>query len=111
MIKPFKFLQTNRKIFPYEMTGKISWTPLLLMNSETWNTPRSNLIKEWLSDFFYGYHPHGFNKEKYFPEFDRTCEIIQSGLDTYRHQRVFTSTVRIYRRIDEYMELELKYPI
>ena len=109
-MRTFKFLQTNRKIFPYEMTGKISWTPLLLMNSETWNTSKSNLVKEWLSDYFYNPNPN-FNKEKYFPEFDRTCEIIQSGLDTYRHQRVFTSTVRIYRSVNQYMELELKYPI
>ena len=110
MIKPFKFL-TNKRIFHYEITGEITWTPILLMNSETWNTSKSNLVKEWLSDYFYGYHPHGFNKEKYFPEFDRTCEIIQSGLDTIGHQRVFKATVRIYRSVNQYMELELKYPI
>lgn len=110
MIKPFKFL-TNKKIFPFEMTGKISWTPLLLMNSEVWDTPRSNLIKEWLSDYFYGHDPNDFNNERYFPELDRTCKIIQTGLDTFRHQRVFTATVRICVSDNEFMEVELNYPI
>ena len=30
MIKPFKFL-TNKRIFHYEITGEITWTPILLM--------------------------------------------------------------------------------
>jgi hypothetical protein len=110
MIKPFKFLST-KKIFQFEITGRITWVPLSFMGTESFDTQKSNLIKEWLSEFFYGYHPNGFNKEKYFPEFDRTCEIIQSGLDTVGHQRVFTAIIRIYRMVNQYMEINLMYPI
>jgi len=107
----FKFLSKNKKSFTFEITGRMYWTPAGLMNYERWSNDRSVLIKEWLSDFFYGIHPDGFNKEKYFPEFDRTCEIITSGLDTYNHQRVFTVKIRIYRFVGEYMEIELMYPL
>ena len=110
MIKPFKFLST-KKIFKFEITGRITWVPLSFMGTESFDTQKSDLIKEWLSEFFYGYHPNGFNKEKYFPEFDRTCEIIQSGLDTVGHQRVFTAIIRIYGMVDQYMEINLMYPI
>ena len=111
MIKDFKFLANNKKVFPFEITGRMIWVPLEFMGTELYDTQRSNLIKEWLSEFFYGIHPDGFNKEKYFPEFDRTCEIITSGLDYIGHQRVFTAIVRIYRRANQYMEVNLIYPI
>lgn len=110
MISEFKFLST-KKIFQFEITGRMTWVPIAFMGSESFDTQKSNLIKEWLSEFFYGIHPDGFSKEKYFHEFDRTCEIIQTGLDTVGHQRVFTATVRIYRRINEYMEVNLMYPL
>jgi hypothetical protein len=110
MIRDFKFL-TNKKTFDFEITGRMTWVPLSFMGTETFDTQKSNLIKEWLSDYWYGVHPDGFNKEKYFPEFDRTCEIIQSGLDTVGHQRVFTATIRIYRSLNQYMEVNLMYPL
>ena len=107
----FKFLN-NKKAFTFEFTGRITWTPIGLMEHERWTYDRSVLIKEWLSDYWYGIHPHGFDNAKYFPEFDRHVKIIQTGLDTYNHQRVFTAKIRIYREVyDEYMEIELMYPI
>jgi len=107
----FKFLN-NKKAFTFEFTGRITWTPIGLMEHERWTHERSVLIKEWLSDYWYGIHPHGFDNAKYFPEFDRHVKIIQTGLDTYNHQRVFTAKIRIYREVyDEYMEIELMYPI
>ena len=94
-----------------------TWGPLPLeraglMNYERWTNDRSVLIKEWLSDYFYNEHPNGFDIVKYFPQFDRFVRIIQTGLDTYNHQRVVTARIRIYREVyDEYMEIELMYPI
>ena len=81
------------------------------MEHERWTHERSVLIKEWLSDYWYGIHPHGFDNAKYFPEFDRHVKIIQTGLDTYNHQRVFTAKIRIYKHDGEYMEINLMYPI
>lgn len=108
-MKPFKFLNKNKTTtFPYEMTGRIQWFPASLMNSESWNTNRSNLIKGWLEDFF-----DGMDHEtvKYFPDMDRTCRIIQTGLDTFRNQRVFTAKIWIMRHPNEYMEIDLSYPL
>jgi hypothetical protein len=111
MINDFKFLTKNKKAFTFEFTGRISWTPIGLMEYERWSHDRSVLIKEWLSDYCYGIHPGGFNKIKYFPEFDRTVEIIQTGLDTHVNQRVFTAKIRIYVMRYHYMDIELMYPI
>ena len=111
MINDFKFLSKNKKVFTFEFTGRITWTPIRSMERERWSHEKSVLIKEWLSDYWYGVHSNGFNREKYFPEFDRTVEIIQTGVDTHANQRVFTAKLRIYRSIDEYMEIELMYPI
>ena len=91
----FKFLSKNKKAFTFEFTGRITWTPIGLMEHERWTYDRSVLIKEWLSDYWYGIHPNGFNRSKYFPEFDRHVKIIQTGLDTYNHQRVFLSLIHI----------------
>jgi len=111
MIKEFKFLSKNREAFTFEFTGRISWTPIEMIQHERWSNDRSVLIKEWLSDYWYGVHPDGFDKRKYFPEFDRIVEIMQTGLNTYNHQRVFTATIRIYSFRNEYMQIELMYPI
>jgi len=110
-METFKFLSKNRKLFTFEFTGRITWTPIELMECERWSHERSVLIKEWLSDLWYGFHPNGFDKAKYFPEFDRHVKIIQTGLDTYNHQRVFTARIRIYKHDGEYMEIELMYPL
>lgn len=107
----FKFLSKNKKAFTFEITGGMYWTPAGLMEHERWSHERSVLIKEWLSDLWYGFHPNGFDKTKYFPEFDRIVEIIQTGLDTYNHQRVFTAKIRICKYVGEYMEINLMYPI
>ena len=90
------------------MTGHIQWVPAQLMNSESWTTDKSNLIKGWLENHFDG---SDTDRIKYFPEFDRTCQIIQTGLDSYRNQPVFTAKVWIMRHPNEYMEVDLKYPI
>lgn len=111
MINDFKFLSKNRKAFTFEFTGRISWTPIGLMEHERWTHDRSVLIKEWLSDLWYGAHPNGFDRAKYFPEFDRHVKIIQTGLDRYNQQRVFTAKIRIYKHDGEYMEINLMYPI
>ena len=112
MIKPFKFLSIKKPIFAYEITGKIIWVPVSLRRHEFWSTPRSNIIREWLSDCFYSTEPGGFDKIKYFPQMDRTCEIIQMGLDNHNHQYVFTAIVHIYGYgRNEYMEVHLMYPI
>ena len=108
----FKFLSKNKKVFTFEFTGGMHWVPAGLMNYERWTNDRSVLIKEWLSDYFYNEHPNGFDIVKYFPQFDRFVRIIQTGLDTYNHQRVVTARIRIYREVyDEYMEIELMYPL
>jgi hypothetical protein len=107
----FKFLSKNKKVFTFEITGRMYWRPAVLMDSERWSHERSVLIKEWLSDYFYNNHPNGFNLVKYFTEFDRYVRIIETGLDTYNHQRVFTAKINIYRDFYEYMEIELMYPI
>lgn len=67
MINDFKFLTKNKKAFTFEFTGRITWTPIGLVEHERWTHGRSVLIKEWLSDLWYGIHPHGFNRSKYFP--------------------------------------------
>ena len=107
----FKFLSKNKKVFTFEITGRMYWTPAGLMEHERWTHDRSVLIKEWLSDYFYCTRTDVFDKTKYFPEFDRIVEIIQTGLDTINHQRVFTVKIRIYRFVGEYMEIELMYPL
>ena len=108
----FKFLSKNKKAFTFEFTAGMHWSPAVLMNYERWSHDRSVLIKEWLSEYFYGTHPNGFDMVKYFREFDRNVKILQTGLDTYNHQRVFTAKIRIYKDdFHEYMEIELMYPL
>ena len=107
-MKEFKFLTRNKLTFPYEMTVQIQWVPAQLRRTEFWSTGRSNLIKGWLENHFEGIDNE---RTKYFPEMDRTCRIIQTGIDTHRGQRVYTAKVWIMRHPNEYMEVDLKYPI
>ena len=104
----FKFLSKNRLTFPYEMTGHIHWVPSYLRNSEFWSPSRSDLIKGWLESHFEG---DDIDVVKYFPEMDRTCRIIQTGIDTHRNLKVYTAKVWIMKSDEEYMEIDLKYPI
>lgn len=111
-MKPFKFLTNKKPLFGFEMVTQINYSPESLRSGETWSLDRSTLIKEWLSEYFFGSHPNGFDRIKYFPEMDRTCEIIQTGLDsTPFHQRLFTAIIQIKRSNLHFMEVHLYYPI
>lgn len=110
-MRKFKFLSKNTPIFQYEIASSVTWVPSLDRVTEFYTLDRSNLIRQWLSEYFYGNEMVEFNRVKYFPEIDRTCEIIQTGIDTHNLLRVFTAVVRIKRSEDCYLQLELKYPI
>jgi hypothetical protein len=109
-MKPFKFLTTKKRVFHFEFSSGFYWFPGVLRDSEKWTSQKSDLIKGWLSEYFFDGQPN-FEKIKYFPEIDRSCEIIQTGLDSDSYQqRMFTATVRICKSDNEYMEVDLQYP-
>ena len=111
-MKPFKFLSTKRPVFQYEILNDIQFYPQSLVVQEHWSLQRTELVKEWLSDCFFGSHPNGFDKTRYFPEIDRTCSIIQTGVDysNYRGEQFFTAIVQIMKSPAEYVEVNLQYP-
>ena len=112
MMTGFKFLNYKKPIFQFEITNHIEWYPASLMGIDTWSGRYPELVKEWLSDFFFGQHPNGFNHEKYVPEIDRTLKLIQTGLNsTPFGERLFTAIVQIKRDSACYMEVHLEYPI
>lgn len=110
-MRSFKFLSIKKPIFRFEITSEIRWTPANFMNHESWSQDKSELIKRWLSDICFQEINDRWSNTKYFPEFDRTCRIIQLGLDTYSYERVFTAIVQIQKSEHEYMEVKLIYPI
>lgn len=111
MIKDFKFLSTKRPVFQFEILNNIQFYPQTLVVQEHWSLQRTALVKEWLSDFFFGTHPDGFTKTRYFPEIDRTCRIIQTGIEYsgYREQ-FFTAIIQIMISPAEFVEVNLQYP-
>jgi len=110
-MKSFKFLTHKRPVFQFEVLRKIQYHPTTLIHNETWSLERTLAIKYWLSDYFFGTHPNGFDKTKYFPQLDRTCRIIQTGLDyTEYHEHFFSAIIEIRKSHHEYMEVELHYP-
>ena len=111
MIKAFKFLSTKRPVFQFEVLNNIQFYPQTLVVHEHWSLQRTELVKEWLSDCFFGTHPNGFDKTRYFPEIDRTCMIIQTGIDYsgYREQ-FFTAIIQIVKSPTEYVVVNLQYP-
>ena len=107
----FKFLNNGKRVFQFELMTSFDFVPYSFTNYECWTVDKSNLIKEWLSDFYFSGMNSDFGFEKYFPEFDRTFEILEYGVVTSEGEPKFTSKVRIYRRENEYMEVDLQYPI
>ena len=108
-IKPFKFLEIKKKVFQFEITNAMRWFPASIMGTETWTSTRSELVKQWVSNHFF-YNDESV--EKYFPEFDRTCEITRSKICVdFNDNRTFNVTVRICRFNDVYMEIDLIYPV
>ena len=113
MTKPFKFLDYKKPIFQYEITNHLEWFPASLHSYESWSGRYSEIIKEWLSEYFFNEGFNGeFQMEKYFPEIDRTCKIIQTGLDfTPFGEKLFTAIVQIKRDDACFLQVHVNYPI
>ena len=109
-MKEFRFLRIPKKRFKFEKVTRFYWTPVSLMASEVWSPLMAQVIRNWLSEYCFG-EQYTFSKCKYFPEIDRTCDIIQTGLDTVRNERIFTAIVQIHKSVGEYMEVHLEYPL
>ena len=107
---PFKFFKGQVSKFQHEITSSIYWSPASLMYLETWSTERSRYVKEWLNDFYIN-NCHPTLTHKYVPEIDRNLQIINWGMEYQNDHDLFNATIRIYRHINEYMELNVKYII
>ena len=111
-MREFKFLSTKRPVFQFEVLNNIQFYPQTLVVQEHWSLQRTELVKEWLSDCFFGTHSNGFDKTRYFPEIDRTCMIIQTGIDYsgFGGEQFFTAIVQIIKSPAEYVVVNLQYP-
>lgn len=106
---PFKFFK-NTFQFGFEITSSIYWSPASLMYYEIWSLDKSRYVKEWLNEFY----TNNCNREltqKYVPEIDRTLQLINWGMEYRDTHNFFNATIRIYRAMNEYMELNVKYMI
>jgi hypothetical protein len=106
-MKPFKFLSNKKPLFSYEITNRIQFVPESLRTRESWSTNRSELVKNWISDFYFGIHPDGFETTKYFPEIDRVLELVSAELNM--ETNLLNVTVQIKISNEEYLELDLSY--
>ncbi len=110
-MKDFKFFKDSKKMFRFEALTQINYYPECLIMYETWTREKSDLIKEWISDFYFSGTSGDYLSLKYFPEFDRTCQITEYGLITSDFEHKFTVTVIVYRSQHEYSKVYLEYPI
>ena len=104
-MKPFKFLTRQKRLFQFEIVEGISYFPAGAIGTESWNSSRSSLIKEWLSAIYF--NEANYEGEKYFPEMDRVCRIVKIELTP--SNRTFKTTIRIERSDDYYIEIDLQY--
>ncbi len=110
-MKSFKFFKDGKKMFRFEALTQINYYPESLIMYETWTGQKSDLIREWISDFYFDNFNEQYLNLKYFPEFDRTCQITEYGLVTSEFEHKFTVTVTIYISQYEYCKVNLEYPI
>ena len=106
-MRPFKFLRKPFFVFQFEIIFNIDATH---SNNEVYNNLRSEVVKRWLSHYYFG-RPLGSPLKEYLIEIDRVCEIMECGVVNCAGMNCFDVKLKMSKSDFEYVIIDLRYPI
>ena len=79
-------------------------------NNEVYNSLRSDVVKRWLS-YYYFEKPLGSPLKEYLVEIDRICEIMECGVIRCGGVNCFDVKLKMSKSDFEFVIIDLRYPI
>ena len=106
-MKLFKFLRRGNYKFAFEFILNLD---VRNSSGDSYNTRRSEIIKEWLSVYYFE-RPLGSVYKEYLPEVDRVCEILECGVVNCSTINCFDVKVKISKSDFDFIIIDLRYPL